>query len=115
MIKSSPPTGMPQFRPLTLQTGLCLEEIVSKKAEEEEDKEALSEEFLAFKGYMEEQERQLEDLPFLNPLKDSSLTNLTMQSSDEQLADSDKVQELEEHRKRDNERNKTFSLVYLYA
>jgi hypothetical protein len=38
-----------------------------------------------------------------------------MQSSDEQLADSDKVQELEEHRKRDNERNKTISLVYLYA
>jgi len=106
---------MPQFSTLTLQTGLCLEEIVSKKAEEEEDKEPLSEESLAFKGYMEEQERQLKDLPNLNPLEDSSLTNLTMQSSDEQLADSDKVQVLEEHRNRDNERNKTFSLVYLYA
>jgi hypothetical protein len=38
-----------------------------------------------------------------------------MQFSDEQAADSDKVQELEESRKRDSERNKTISLLYLYA
>jgi hypothetical protein len=91
---------------------VCQAEIVSIKAEEEEDKEALSEEFLAFKGHMEE---QLKDLPNLNPLPDSSMANLTMQFSDEQLADSEKVQELEENRKRDSERNKTISLVYLYA
>ena len=74
---------------------MCLEEIVAAKPLKEEEKEVLSEEFLAFKGYMEEQERQLEDLPNLNPLPDSSMANLTMQFSDEQLADSDKVQELE--------------------
>jgi hypothetical protein len=43
------------------------------------------------------------------------MTDVTKQFSDEQLADSDKVQQLEEHRKMKSERNKTISLAYLYA
>ena len=64
---------------------------------------------------MEEFERDMKEFRSENPLPDSVLTNLTLQFSDEKLADSEKVQELEERRKRDSERNKTFSLVYLYA
>jgi hypothetical protein len=55
---------MPQLGVLTLQTRICQEEIVSEKAgenEEEDVKEGLSDEFKAFKGYMEEQKRELEE------------------------------------------------------
>ena len=41
--------------------------------------------------------------------------NLTMPSSDNQLADSKMVQGQELLRKRDNERNKTISLMYLFS
>jgi hypothetical protein len=83
---------------------------------EEEEKEVLDDdEFLAFKGYVEEQESQMEEFRIVNPIPDSIMTDVTKQFSDEQLADSEKVQELEEHRKMNHERNKTISLVYLYA
>ena len=107
---------MPQ---LTFHARLFQVEIVRVNPQsykvEEEEKEVLDDEFLAFKGYVEEQESQMEEFRIVNPLPDSIMTDVTKQFSDEQLADSEKVQELEEHRKENSERNKTISLVYLYA
>ena len=108
---------MPQ---LTFQARLFQVEIVSENPPshkvEEEEKEVLDDdELVAFKGYVEEQESQMEEFRIVNPIPDSIMTDVTKQFSDEQLADSEKVQELEEHRKMNHERNMTISLVYLYA
>ena len=114
--KPQPPSEFPH---LTFQPRLFQVEIVSENPPSykviEEEKEVLDDEFLAFKGYVEEQESQMEEFRIVNPLPDSIMTDVTKQFSDEELADSEKVQQLEEHRKMNNERNKTISLAYLYA
>ena len=70
---------------------------------------------MAAKAFEEELKGQLEELCNKNPLPKSTMTNLTMTFSDNQLADSKMVQGQELLRKRDNERNKTISLMYLFS